>query len=276
MSEEFIEARIQQGISPRDALIELYSQHGLNTMYIESPNNVPDEGELNKLGLSPEFVYKYYILPSGFAKGSMEFAGDIPLANLTLANVLMTSGQQNAVIINGMRTGGNQLSKLPCISTVEGDLYIPVLRYENPGGGLYFDKTDDQYYSADDQFCGTFYYLVPDSGFYLKSRKTLIVPTLEFAYYLLTGQPVYEEYILYPPNWMDQIIDKCKAGQVLTKADERRWPSVGNMLDQPVCEVARNNGIDVVIVTYPFGVEPSAEVLDTRDRQSSYTNLVRV
>lgn len=177
----------------------------------------------------------------------MEFARDIPLADLTHANVLMSSGRKDAVIINGMRKG-NKLAKLPCISTIEGYLYVPILRYENPEGGLYFQRTEEQ-------FCGTFYYLVPDSGFYLKSSKTLIVPTLEFAYYLLTGQPVYEGNILYPPNRMDQIINKCKAGQSLTKADEIRFPSIGNMLDQPVCEVARANGIDVVIVTYPFGVE---------------------
>lgn len=268
-AEQFIESRIQAGVSPKEALIELFLLYNPTNKYVGRIREINWAGGFDtdpaQLGLSPEFMQRYYFFPSGFARTNMEFAGTIPVEDLSYANVILTSGKRDDMIIAGMRTGDNGLIHVPCTSTIEGDLWIPVLRYQVPGTEGLFRIYEGKYDPA--VHCGTFYYLTPDLHIYLKSKKTMIVPILDIAWYLLRGTK--------PTKWMQKIIDKCAAGETLTEADYAGGHTFGIRLDQPVCTLARTAGIDVVIITYPFGSEWHPEVLDTRDRPTSFASLVR-
>ena len=49
----------------------------------------------------------------------------------------------------------------------------------------------------------------------------------------------------------------------------------GDELDQPLCKLAKANGIDVIVFTWVPGTEQiSGEVLDTRNRAESFRHLV--
>lgn len=298
-AEQAIESKIQQGKSPKEALIEVILQHDPNAFigdWMRGPDWMPvvkipaavkisqhfteqDFGRANpefNLKLSQGFIEKYYVYPSGLAKTSMEFAGRISDEDLSHANVILTSGKYGTIIISGMRIGTQEIVPVRCTTTIDGELWIPVIRYQNPGSGRLFFEGDE----TPGQYCGNFYYLTSDVNIYLKSKKTMIVPLLDIAYYLLGGfgDSVNEFY----RTWYQRIVDKCQSGESLNEEDYLAGHYKGlrpdlehEDIDQPLCVLAREAGIDVIIVTYPFGREASAEVMDVRDRTVSFSSLVK-
>ena len=186
---------------------------------------------------------------------------------------------------------------------------LPVTRYA--GGmskGLYYSQ------ETEEKFCGTFYYLEPESTTYLTFNSFLIFKNKYEAAKSLIGdednefaEPIIDRYynqpdkfphldlMMTPSEYSDvhriRLIefsdarDKeyiSKLSEHAVKAGNRKH-YVGKHLhlyaleddyDQIICQAAREEGYDVIILTHMVGsFQLVTEILDTRDRLVSFSNL---
>lgn len=190
---------------------------------------------------------------------------------------------------------------LPYIADIDEGLYssllLPIVRYERGmSRGLYYPAPTKVY-------CGIFYYLEPDSNYYLISRTTLVAKN-KFGAAMALGLTVEDLFGLYNDpevNWeagkewetsplrgyleyrgfdtgeetgieaFQKLIDSTQT----ELAYEQTLYGLEDILDQPICLMARQNGIDCVLLKYMTGnIRPVSEVLDTRSREESFENIL--
>ena len=186
------------------------------------------------------------------------------------------------------------------------NIAIPVTRYAlNVGSGLYHrqDPTEN--------ICGTFYYLELESSTYLicDKSKVLVARTKtdaavkllmngyndELSKILNQTYPnvetyekglLHEDLIYTPIEAVEELgyygyngkIDAYSIEQYpiyLGSIEPIELYATEDQYDQPLCTEARNQGYDIVVLTNMVGkFQVVTEILDTRDRYLSFSNLV--
>ena len=177
--------------------------------------------------------------------------------------------------------------------------YVPVARYATGmSGGLYFGDTQGT------QYCGTFYYLEPDSNVFLYFKSALRVKDKIAAAEMLdvdinmedlhvvepdddlymTPQDFFDKYpekvigIDYDPNEtynLEELFPNLQYDRKYYVAHILNYYADQDSLDQAICEAAKTEGYDVIILEKMVGSRQIvSEVLDVRDRMESFDNLV--
>lgn len=179
------------------------------------------------------------------------------------------------------------------------DIYIPVNRYQSGNIGYLTAHGGEQ-----KQWCGTFYYYEPDSPYILYAPKVLvswnkITACLDLGVeFDIVYNVIYKsrkDWIIFdddgtdglPNNMGFSVPDGTKEEQWISviKAYQNRtldpyihqdqFYAAEDELDQIMCEVARDQEIDVLILKYMTGeTRIVTEILDTRTRKSSFENIL--
>jgi hypothetical protein len=191
---------------------------------------------------------------------------------------------------------------------IEGDYYVPVIRYASSvKAGLYHGLPTKEY-------CGTFYYLEEESDICLVGNIFLVAQTkCSASKYLFENYDVderlsegvervtsrylrtsrntkwekgeYKPDLMYTPEELvkEGFPDKQQGGMYYNEVPQVPLYS-GKQLglyaeedefDQPLCLLAKDVGIDVVVLTRMVGSHQIVtEVLDCRSREESLINLV--
>lgn len=301
-AEMYIETRIQQGARAEKALLELfpntfpdieYIQRTLNNYgnYPIDYSNYEFKSENANSNLSPEFVHKWFTYPSERTHSRFMSSLNLTPIDLTNSSVLLTNPKIPTLSYDIKTIDG--IIPEPCILLTDGELYIPVLRYQRgEEGSLYYEGEYDS-----SKHCGTYYFLDAGPKVYLKSNKTLIVPNPEIAYFILLGAD-------------DKALDKVVADTLHVSSDRygkekayRKWildmynscfKNLTKLSDfdyngevhdikiieetiteQQVCFLARSQGIEVIIYSYYFysfnanSRRNESEIVDVRIRDKN-------
>jgi hypothetical protein len=175
---------------------------------------------------------------------------------------------------------------------------VPVTRYASGmSKGLYYDDE-----STNQDFCGTYYYYEPESTTFLvytvsatyRNKYSAMFACDEDHKYTDFTNSTVERCFKHPeefpedlrmtpreyyefleindpeefPDWDKIGNDKYYVGKVLNLY------AVEDMYDQELCKCMHKKGKDVVILTHMIGSRQIvAEVLDTRERSESFSNL---
>jgi len=160
---------------------------------------------------------------------------------------------------------------------------IPIVRYgcSSENGCYYKAKNVAAGTNASGPMCGTFYYFEPGSDIYLMCETAKIFEN-KFAAMKYFVPNIFE------PNRSDlrKEYGISKFEMVMPLFEYRKqhfhhfYPllyALEDPLDQALCKLARKRGINVLVFAYMTGAERIVtEVLDTRDRQSSFDSLVHI
>lgn len=160
---------------------------------------------------------------------------------------------------------------------IDETISIPVTRYGTIETGMFYTNVSPE------KQCGTFYYFEPESPFYLTSRKTLIALNKVMATFHLWN---YEDMVKFVrKNCKDYFTDNAYMLEILDMIDKspsfyyKRYEQIAGGdagFDQILCNLAREKGFDVVVIGRAAGKHTydNIEIMDVRDRNVSYQNLV--
>lgn len=165
---------------------------------------------------------------------------------------------------------------------------IPVVRYaKDINKGLFYDITGDNH--------GTFYYCEPESKTYLRYNRLLRFKNKQEAVKYLfplvnreidLNNQYFTEHVTKMYQYPEEINDhyEGKFPDAYIASLPHRLHYVGRMFnpfsaedkyDQEICKIARQLGYDLVIFEQMAGMfETVTEVLDVRDRTTSFDNLI--
>lgn len=303
MSVEFhLESKILSGVRPEQALADLITSYDpkfkarwerVKRTYGNKPTDFAITFGINnvfkQLQIPIDFLYKWYLYPSGRTRTQMLFANNAPVLDPSNKLILFSDSiiwtRPSGAIINNVRM------MLPCLSLISDPLYIPVLRYQARSNvGLFFKSEYDP-----QQHCGTYYFFDPGPGIYLRSGKTLVAPDPIFAYFYLLGgnelalNTLIEEMLpgisdrsmieVYK-DWLRNNMNNCLTGRELQEMEESLdifTAQNSESVEQQLCFLSRQLGIDIVLLTYPMiWKQNKSEVIDTRNRLDSYSSLYRL
>lgn len=152
-------------------------------------------------------------------------------------------------------------------------IMIPVMRYQNESGTLFFNNSEDQEYN---NFCGTFYYFEPESEIYLLSDNVLIARNKIHAAAILGFSEDEIVEILFRNSE-----DPLDLELIRSFMDGNNVPlenyAMEDPLDQPICARAKDQNYKVIVLTEMVGTNRYVtEILDTRIRAESFKNLIRI
>lgn len=176
--------------------------------------------------------------------------------------------------------------------------FIPVTRYaEGMSKGLYFKDDNDEDDDGVKKYCGTFYYFEPESTTFLRADPTRILRAIDkvdaaqklrFAKEIfghLTVPFLHHDLLMSKRDWefsgrpttpKEQYynLNNVAVDEVFYAAHKLKVYALQDELDQPICEAARAQGYDVIILEKMVGSRQIVtEVLDTRPREESFGNL---
>lgn len=267
-NETYIASRIENGANPVDALAELMSLNNkdFRAGYPNKPENIKFEFiltnrffNLKDLNLSIPFLQKWIVYPSGLVRSFMKYANIDKIVDLQDKLIVETAhpvitkyedlrggvklvGGEGSVKYVGIKKGNKSISR-ELLLMIEEPLYIPVIRYAyETGKGFVFGDRE-----LPTDYCGTYYWLEPDSGIYLLSNRTLVIPDRDKGLAALG----------------------VTKGINLLKRDTITDPEV------KLCKTAERMGIDVVIMISEesHAYQYASEVIDIRNRPISYNSL---
>lgn len=330
-NETYIVSRIENGANPVDALAALMSEKD-PTFLLEDLEKEAENGKLSailhrprfkSLNLSIPFLQKWIVYPSGLVRSFMSYANINKIVDLKDKSIVVTTHpnitdyedlggdklvgipvarEREGVKYIGINKGDINLSR-SLLLMIENPVYIPVLRYALAGGRGFIYGTWGLNQPLPTNICGTYYWLEPDSGIYLLSNKTLVIPNRNVGLFVLLGtdknifKDVIDNYYTY--NGKDNIKEQSKdifinkiminydralkGEQPLNEYNLNRtlWPDgmdpfspIGDM-EIELCNLARTAGIDAMIMvredTHKYRY--ASEVIDTRPRDKSYNSL---
>lgn len=177
------------------------------------------------------------------------------------------------------------------------DWLLPVTRYAPaPTSGLFFQSSCD---ASKGGYCGTFYYLEPESDTFLAFQRGLVAYTKESALkFIRTGDPgeLHDQgpdgrKYWYTPLEYQRDFGECPLGDVeysvaadapgRIQMDRDYYTGIvqghyadEDDYDQDLCVEAQAAGYDVVVLLSMVGRRHIvSEVLDTRDREDSFESL---
>lgn len=316
--ETYIISRIQSGVTPLDALAEIIYHNNENFRIHYDPNDT-EMGKFNLIigdpyfelmKLSFPFLTQWILYPSGLPRSSMKYANINKTINLKDKFITLTTHPQilnynelirklgpfgdtsKSVLYNGVQDPNGTIYQ-SYVLLVETPMYIPVVRYAiKSGGGFLFGGIQ---ITNGKEFCGTYYWLEPDSDIYLLSNKTLVVPNDDVGLYVLLGGTkenfitAIDKYYYYygrddpylaRENLTNKILSNYnRAAKGQLPLDEPRLDELEYEIkldiEQEMCKLANNMGIDTIILfgqeTHKFGF--ASEIIDTRARKQSYDSL---
>jgi hypothetical protein len=174
-------------------------------------------------------------------------------------------------------------------------LLLPIVRYEaGMSRGLYYE-------TAEGEFCGTYFYFEPDSGFYLESDTTYVASN-KISAAIQLGLSVEKLYRDEAESWGRGRADplaaylaefgyhdrKLTAEELLVRIiheslliDDKNYRTAAHphyafedVLDQPLCMVGREMGVDCFLFKYcSTRTRVVSEVLDNRPRDICYNHI---
>ncbi len=287
-NEQYIEFKISQGYHPIDALVELMKSYDPNFLwndekrekYINPSPHIFAQFRVNptfkSLNLSPQFISKWFIYPSGFTRTQMKFAGQIPSVDLTNQWILTTE-------FKNLIKSNSQIF-------LDRSLFIPVIRYASTiGSGFLFEVHGEQ----KPEHCGTYYFFEPHYDVYLKSNRTMFVPNPDLAYYYLLGEDQASLNTIISEKFTQSLLEHYP--QILTKIPDylnwlksglEAWKNGQNIphvmytsesIEQQLSFLAHTKGIDTIVIMYSYNTfgKVNDEIIDTRNREVSYKSLFR-
>ena len=192
--------------------------------------------------------------------------------NLGFSNRIITSSD----IFNKY----NRIRGLPNSNVIEHihsvkntPIAIPVARYQGSSGSFYVIGDDDSGYD-ETSICGTFYYFEPESKVFLLTTSVLVAMNKIHAAAML-GMTMEEIREFLPEEDLadQQTLKLSMAGYQVSTS----FFSFNSYLDQNICNLARNQGYDLVVFRELAGKGGNlTEILDTRIRSKGFRNLVLV
>lgn len=302
--EAYLEDQISQGIFPQIALYDLemdlsiYATSRFGNILRSFNQDVGHGGIQSRVGLKPEFMQKWFNYPSGRIHAQFKYLDELSSIDISTVrrliphpNILTRPGY---LVEPGFEleypafaySNDPEYTPLPCTFFDNQPLYIPVLRYERRNAKSYDEKL----------YCGTYYYFDDGPGLYLRSNKTLIVPTFAQALLYINGDNPNTALSLkntaasnrtrerYGPNLSPEEAREITLREVLDDVrynfdhcDRRDYKGTyeeGGRFESSLCSSAKKQGYDVIIATYPFRRRTNqAEVIDLRDRHVGFNNL---
>lgn len=183
-------------------------------------------------------------------------------------------------------TKSNILNKIP----KPHDKFFPVTRY---AAGMtrslfYEDNTEEEEDAQQQSYCGTFYYLEPESMCFLRFDNPLVVLNKTEAKRILSGDKKrnhkvetwqHSDLFLFPQDRTDITFTTAKYPDIQTDRDFYsafllKLYSEEDQYDKGICKRAYKKGYDGIILTHMVGSRQIvSEVLDTRPRLESFQNL---
>lgn len=247
---------------------------------IKHPDATPETVEsLYQFVISRQIIDNYLIYPSGRPRTSLPFIPSIRTLD-SIKNFRVISGDANP---DRCWLLSPELMSKDAI--LQEDVLIPVVRYEKGmGRGIYTTVLGSGY-------CGTFYYFEPASDYYLFSSRVLISVNKLTAYYYLMSEigkweiakdeilETLRRHQMYLPNLGNSAEDifstMLNRDPKLGKFNKNLY-AVDDEYDQRLCQVAKSEGIQVIILAIMTGANRLVtEVLDTRDRSISFSSIYK-
>jgi hypothetical protein len=274
---------IQEGIIEPTS-IKLILQHGMEYVY---PNS--------KRPLNDMYMYQTS-LSHKVSKRSIE-----PVPNTMFYRVTLGTDIQSM----DKSSGGSSMDKSSGGSSMH---CLPVTRYASGmRRSLFYHEEEEE--KEDVTYCGTFYYLEPDSTTFLafNPNRVLIASNKIDAMRRLDVEPDIDENIDIMDMWIDgelpsdlmmtprEYIDAMlKHGliddsyMILSGGHLDMLPQTKvycahllelyaseDIYDQPLCNLAAEKGYDIVVLTGMVGShQVVSEILDTRHRDDSFSSLI--
>lgn len=285
------ESLLKLGYAPAIKIIK--SGYSIEAEYWEYLMEGMSQEELDFWFPDPElnnwWVYQTrgYMIKSALESGSSFYL-------MFLAPELMYKSSKRP--INNMdmfRTADNLVFKelVSEVVNFEGKVFntIPVTRYAvGKSKGLFWTE------KSEDNFCGTFYYFEPESTTYLLYQNGLKADNKIKAYQILseiTGEK--DQYVMdtintilnteslakfynnrYPDNLIMALYEDSPQFKKYLGRDLGLYAKE-DFLDQPICELAKKAGYDILILEKMVGSHQIVtEVLDVRQRGESFRSLV--
>lgn len=311
-----LENRIQQGQDPLNALLDILApqeehpqeEHFREDHYLRKywnerlAKNKPYGSDptdfikfsgvlLDKgLALSDDLLYRYFIYPPGNPSMRGRAITDMAFLDLTQVELgdqpLLLPYDNQPYTPMVIRIESEEIP-VPTFGLIEGDLYIPILRYE-----ALFTKTSKTDYNPDIH-CGTYYYFDPGPNRYLYSTQTFISPHPALTYFHLLGanQQALETVVndtrkkVSPANddlfreWLLTTYELVQHPERITQPMEI-FSDWRKNIESKLCQLARSRGIEVLVNTFTFvtdgisGKYLTTEVVDIRPREVSYASVV--
>lgn len=266
-------------------------------------------GDIENLIGGRSRMHYYYANIKGWMNFAAKTSISFPLLMYAKDQVYSSRRAKTDMLMFRQATSGlyNRISdNQGIVKLVIGDSFsmngLPVTRYASGmSKGLYYD--DDINKSS---FCGTFYYVEPESTTYLTFSTYAIYRNKHEAIADLVSKsdvadftdPIVDRYYNAPERFPDLSLmmtpseySKIIFRETIEEFDKpyywekvpTRQHYVGRHLnlyavedeyDQDLCKVAREAELDVVILTHMVGAfQLVTEVLDTRERLTSFSNL---
>ena len=235
---------------------------------------------LRRLGVSDDFIINYVLYPSLRPRTDMPFIPR-PLPTVMLSPTDIRARAND--VIPGI-VDSHLLLQQRIIKQV---MYIPVTRYQE------LELYSSAYYFGGEDYCGTFYYFEPSSGYYLRSNRTLVAPNKILALRVLRRQQgvpppaiMAEAKALLqwhktslPANtddeqWINNLLTDMFSGDYNFKYNPSLYAKEDGF-DQPLCIAMRSMQVDCALLTLMTGSTfVVSEILDARPRQESFRNVV--
>lgn len=229
----------------------------------------------------------YYYTVFGAQKYATETANSFPLLILDPGSLYFQSRRPKTDMSMFKTAQAKILKEVP----VERGSYFPVTRYAAEVSGSLFYRKDTK-----KSYCGTFYYLEPESHCFIYFKNPLVVRNkleafhqvyegnldsfdVRFKDQLKTAKELlppweYSDLYLYPKDTGAKVSSIVQQDRDFYGAFALRLYALEDFLDQPICEYGRKKGHDGIILTHMVGSRQIVgEVLDTRPREESLQNL---
>lgn len=276
--QDALEEYIHNGTNPLDALVIVAGPYigKLTFKSVDLSGKLDLEKHqfirniLARLNLTSRFIQKYFIYRSGQIRSTIKdwqnispvVLGDKTVILTTIPEFRLYGRRFQGIKYDGVRLySGNIIH--PYFAVIDGPSYIPVTGYGSQSSS---------------------YFLEPESGLYLLSQATLIVPSMAMGLFALLGanenaiNTMLNQYYIPGDDmgtmaFVDDMITNYKrisSGQPLVPLKKNflfTYPTETIQLESAFYDILQNRNIDTAIVyDKPF----SAEVYDVRMHSSKY------
>ena len=291
-----------------------YYINGMNIESIEFLMRESWSSIIKRLSIYPIWVYKpisYHIddaIETAYSLPLLLYTPELvyKISNRPITDMSLFRGPMSH-IIKKSQIKNNKI----IIDNIEWNV-IPVTRYaKGMSKGLYFNDSDDEN-ECDSSYCGTFYYYEPESTTYLcfQTERTFFnkYDVLKKFYAEYTDETLLLDRDCELEKFENDITDNY---QLYEKYYNQEFPSdlkltpleisnlipsfgpppndqtkiyagkflglygVEDIFDQYICKLAKNNNIDILILTDMIGSHQIVtEILDSRDRADSLKSLL--
>ena len=245
-----------------------------------------------------------YCTIEGYKQQAQKDANSLPLLLYAPDQVYQNSKRPKTDMLMFRTSGAILLKHKPNgkteINGVEWEV-LPVTRYASGmSRGLYYSE------EVSEQYCGTYYYLEPESTTFLAYKKSLTFKNKYQAALALEKQLGKEHFNVFggenvkflrgESNWPENLmITPNEVIAALKDLPYHKFPNIEfpqrkkyvgkylsiygaeDVLDQYICKMGREIGVDIIIFTNMVGSHQIVtEILDVRNRMESFDSLIYI